>query len=208
MIDYDFVEIGTSDFDTLIKNATDETIGLSVEPIQEYLNNLPNKQNVTKVCAAISIDGTSNDAQIYYIPPSVIEENHYHTFLRGCNKIGEYHPHQLNHPSIKNDLSKLVKRDTIKQITVPQLYEDYNIHKIKFLKIDTEGYDCDILQHWLVYLKSKDSSYYPHKIMFETNTLTTKEYVMQTIEDYANIGYTVESFIYDAACGSTILVYE
>lgn len=208
MIDYDFVEIGTSDFDTLIETATDQTIGLSVEPIQQYLDNLPNKQNVTKVCAAISVDGTSNDAQIYYIHPSVIEENHHHQLLRGCNKIGGYHPHQLNHPSIKHDLTGLVNCDTIKQITVSQLYEEYNIHQIKFLKIDTEGYDCDILQYWLEYLKGKDNSFYPNKIMLETNTLTSKQYVFQTIEDYMNIGYSVEQFTYDAANGSTILIYE
>lgn len=208
MIDYDFVEIGTSDFDTLIEVADDSTIGLSIEPIQEYLDNLPNKKNVTKVNAAISVDGTSNDVQIYYIPPSVIKENEYHMFLRGCNKIGEYHPHQLNHPSIKDDLAKYVKCVNVKQITISQLYEGYDIRHIKFLKIDTEGYDCNILQYWLEYLKIKDLSFYPSKIMFETNTLTPKEYVMQTIEDYINIGYSIESFAYDAANGSTVLIYE
>jgi hypothetical protein len=57
-------------------------------------------------------------------------------------------------------------------------------------------------------VKIKDTSFYPSKIMFETNTLTPKEYVMQTIEDYINIGYSVESFTYDAANGSTVLIYE
>ena len=39
-IDYDFIEIGTSDFQTLIEEASDEAIGLSVEPISYYLNKL------------------------------------------------------------------------------------------------------------------------------------------------------------------------
>jgi FkbM family methyltransferase len=208
MINYDFVEVGTSDFDTLIELADDNVLGISIEPIQEYLDNLPNKQNVIKVNAAISIDGTSNDTHIYYIPPKIIEENGYHLWMRGCNKIGEYHPRQINHPNIKNDLTKFVKCIDVKQITISQLYEKYNIHHIKYLKIDTEGYDCNILQYWLEYLKTKDSSFYPSKIMFETNTLTPKEYVMQTIEDYINIGYSVESFTYDAANGSTVLIYE
>ena len=45
-IDYDFIEIGTSDFQTLIEEASDEAIGLSVEPISYYLNKLPNPKNV------------------------------------------------------------------------------------------------------------------------------------------------------------------
>ena len=52
-IEYDFVEIGTSDFDTLIQ-ASDGTLrGLSVEPIKFYLDNLPDKVLVTKVNCAI-----------------------------------------------------------------------------------------------------------------------------------------------------------
>lgn len=208
MINYDFIEIGTSDFDTLIETATDETVGLSIEPIKQYLENLPDKKNVIKVNAAISIDGTDNDINIYYIDPLDIEKNNYHMFLRGCNRLGDYHPHQLNHPSIKDDLEKYVKIQSVKQITVSQLYEIYNIHRIKFLKIDTEGYDCAILQYWLEYLKTKDVSYYPNIIQFESNTLTNKDTVVKTIKDYNHIGYKVQSFIYDNANGNTTLRYE
>ena len=45
---YNFVEIGTSDFDTLIEGADDEQVGLSIEPIAYYLNKLPDKKNVKK----------------------------------------------------------------------------------------------------------------------------------------------------------------
>jgi hypothetical protein len=31
-IDYDFIEIGTSSFQALIMNCSDETVGLSIEP--------------------------------------------------------------------------------------------------------------------------------------------------------------------------------
>ena len=59
-IHYDFIEIGTSDFHTLIESATDKTIGLSIEPIKTYLDRLPNKENVFKVQAAVSdSDSTS-----------------------------------------------------------------------------------------------------------------------------------------------------
>ena len=35
---YDFIEIGTSDFDTLIETSNDNTVGISIEPIKYYIN--------------------------------------------------------------------------------------------------------------------------------------------------------------------------
>lgn len=208
MIDYDFIEIGTSDFDTLIEKASDATIGLSIEPLKCYLNRLPHKKNVIKVCAAVSPYGSNDDIEIYYLPPEIIEQNEYHYLLKGCNRIGEIHPHLLNHPSIKDDLMKYVVKETVKQITIAELYKEYDIHKIKHLKIDTEGYDCHILQQLLIYLKDKNISYYPDKIMFETNAQTNLQYVYQTIEDYISLGYKLESFVYDAGAGNTLLTYN
>jgi hypothetical protein len=45
---YDFIEIGTSDFDTLIETSDDKTVGLSIEPIKYYLDRLPERKNVKK----------------------------------------------------------------------------------------------------------------------------------------------------------------
>ena len=54
-IKYDFIEVGTSDFHTLIQECSDESVGLSVEPISKYLDRLPNKPNVSKVVFILSI---------------------------------------------------------------------------------------------------------------------------------------------------------
>ena len=48
-MNYNFIEIGTSNFDTLAQRATDEHVGLSVEPVKEYLEELPKKKHITKV---------------------------------------------------------------------------------------------------------------------------------------------------------------
>ena len=44
----DFIEIGTSDFDTIIQLADDNTVGFYIEPINFYLDRLPNKPNCQK----------------------------------------------------------------------------------------------------------------------------------------------------------------
>ena len=54
MKDVDFIEIGTSDFWTIIESADDSMIGFSIDPLQMYLDNLPNKPNVQKCCLAIT----------------------------------------------------------------------------------------------------------------------------------------------------------
>ena len=69
---YNFIEIGTSDFRTLIQTCDDEAKGLSVEPLQYYLNRLPNKKNVTKVNYAIS--NKEDLIDIYYVSPDNIKK--------------------------------------------------------------------------------------------------------------------------------------
>jgi len=64
-IRYNFIEVGTSDFMTLIQSADDQTVGLSIEPISEYLDRLPNKPKVQKVNAALS--DTDDTIEIYHI---------------------------------------------------------------------------------------------------------------------------------------------
>jgi hypothetical protein len=46
---YDFLEIGTSAFHTLLQLVADHQKGISVEPLKDYLNFLPSPPNVHKV---------------------------------------------------------------------------------------------------------------------------------------------------------------
>ena len=58
-MDIDFIEIGTSNFDTLIEKvpddiASDAIIGYSIDILQTYLDDLPTKKNVVKCCVGIT----------------------------------------------------------------------------------------------------------------------------------------------------------
>ena len=62
---YNFIEIGTSDFRTL---ATDtEKTGISIEPVKEYFDNLPTREGLIKINAAVS--DVSGEGQMYYCDP-------------------------------------------------------------------------------------------------------------------------------------------
>src|SRR5210317_642737 len=117
---YNFIEIGTSNFDTLIQKASNDTVGLSVEPMTHYLEQLPNKDNVKKINCAISFDNTEDDVDIYFIPESIIKENNLSHWLVGCNSINGYHPAHL-------DNKDLVSTKKIKQIPISKLFDDNNV---------------------------------------------------------------------------------
>ena len=68
---FDFIEIGTSDFDTLLETTTDK-VGISIEPLKYYLDNLSNNDKVIKVNYAIS--DSDFETNIFWIHPDDIKK--------------------------------------------------------------------------------------------------------------------------------------
>ena len=198
MKDVDFIEIGTADFWTIIETADDSIVGFSIDPLQMYLDNLPNKPNVQKCCLAITGKCEKNvTTDVFFIPREKIIEHGLPNWFAGCNTIGSYHPLHIKHNVIRH-----VSRVTVSMMSLESFYDLHNIRGCKFLKIDTEGHDVVILDEFANYLKEKDSLYYPKKIQFESNELTDPKKVKDTISKYVDIGYILESSGYD-----TVLTY-
>lgn len=184
-MNYSFIEIGTSDFDTMIQRSDDSTVGLSIEPIKIYLDRLPNKKNVTKINCAIAFDGVEGKDTMYYISPEVLKENlSLPNWLRGCNRLGDYH---LQHKNLK--IEHLVETVEVDIIPIARLFEIYKVDKVNTLKLDTEGGDCYILKQLLPVLKEKDKSSWPTTILFETNILSAEALIQETILCYETLGY-------------------
>ena len=147
-VDYNFVEIGTSNFDTLLEKADDTTKGISVEPLKEYLDDLPNKKQIIKSNYAISDVNSDTTMQLYYIPQKIIKEKQLHSWLKGCNSVNKYHAYHKG-------LEEYVKIIDVPVISMEKLYKIYNIGSINYLKIDTEGNDPHILKSLYNFLKKK-----------------------------------------------------
>jgi hypothetical protein len=193
MKDVDFIEIGTSDFWTIIESADDSMTGFSIDPLQMYLDNLPNKPNIQKCCLAITGKCEENaTTDVYFIPREKIIQYKLADWFAGCNTIGKYHPLHIQHNVIEH-----VSRLTIPMMSLRSFYDLHQIQGCKFLKIDTEGHDVVILDEFVNYLKEKGSSYYPKKIQFESNELSDPVAVKDIIFKYINIGYILESSGYD-----------
>ena len=123
---YDFIEIGTSDFDTLLETTTNK-IGISIEPLKYYLNNLPNNDKVIKVNCAISDSDFETD--IFWVSPDDIKKYNLPNWLRGCNSIISSHPSVMKELE-KNNLLEIYKTSKCKCITWSTLISTYDITSV------------------------------------------------------------------------------
>lgn len=189
---YDFVEIGTSNFDTLIQSAGDDTVGLSVEPIQYYLDCLPEKPRVRKVKCAVSRSNQHEFLEVFYVPENIIRDNNLPLWLCGCNSVGEYHyqHNQLN-------ITHLVQKDRVECVPIAQLFKQYDVTELDYLKIDTEGSDCDIMLHFYEFIIKDALSCRPRRIEFESNILNSADKVQLVISRFKELGYTCVSSDFD-----------
>jgi hypothetical protein len=183
---YDFVEIGTSDFDTLIEQATDTTRGISIEPVRYYLDRLPEKPGVKKICGAVSATNRKSMLQVYYVPESVIVKHQLPSWLRGCNSVGNYH---LQHQKL--GIEHLVETSHVPCWPIGQLFEQEQVTELDLLKIDTEGQDVSIMLHLYEWLQHQPATQKPRRIEFESNELSDPEKVVQVVNKYKTLGYDV-----------------
>jgi FkbM family methyltransferase len=184
---YDFIEVGTSDFRTLIQTCKDNEIGLSIEPIKMYLDSLPDKPNVTKVnCAISNINGTID---VYYVKPEDIIKYNLPNWVRGCNSINKPHPTVLNLLGDKHD--SVITKEVVQVINWSRLVDIYKIESIKYLKIDTEGHDGLILDDYYNTCLS-NVELLANTIIFENNILADIELNNSVINKFLNLGYNGE----------------
>lgn len=176
---FDFIEIGTSDFDTLAEQPSNLR-GISVEPIPYYLDRLPVRENLTKVCAAIAPCEHPKSSTIFWVHPDDIEREKFPYWMRGCNRIGELHFQHL-----KPEVLKFVRYDRIQILSLKHLCQDHQVSGIGFLKIDTEGMDWEIL---LDFSKWPDAPW-PSLIQFESNALSPADKVEEVKRAYQQLGY-------------------
>lgn len=210
---YDFLEIGTSDFDALIEKADEFTHGLSVEPHKTYLERLPSKRNVHKVNVALVTEeqyAKSQSIDFYYVHEDIINKYNLGWWLKGCNSVGRPHDFHLAwfpEPWVWHQLTpeeratrqtfNLIERGlvTIEKVpckTFKMLAEEYDIGQINLLKVDVEGQDPPLVRSIVNYYVNNNLSHLlPKEIFFESNT-HSDEKECQELRDYlATIGYDV-----------------
>ena len=186
---YDFIEIGTSDFDTELQKK-DEKMGISIEPIQYYLDRIPEKENCIKLNLGIS--NYNGSCIVNYLSEKTMQKYNFPRWVRGCNSINSYHK------SVRTlcekhgiDIEQISDKDTVEVATLYTLMNRLSIGGVYYLKIDTEGHDTVILKHFAE--EVRHNIYLPHVIQFESNVLSTNESITETIDLFIGMGYELIS---------------
>ncbi len=195
LVNYNFIEIGTSNSETLIEKADDTTMGICVDAVKYNINKLPEKSNVKKINMGISNKNTILD--VYYIPEKVIDENKLPQYFKGFNCIGSNHSLHIKH-----NVSHLCKIEKVKVISCYELFYKNKVKNVNFLKIDSEGQECVILKSLYYYIIYLPSIFYPKKMYFKTKENVNKKHVDEIIQLFCNLGYKLQS-----SSDDTILVY-
>jgi hypothetical protein len=170
---YDYIEIGTSNFETLVETLGVDKRGISIEPINYYLDDLPIKDNNTKLNIAIS--DVSKKSKIYLVEKKEIEERGLPNWIKGCNSIEIPHQSVLRYLE-DNNLLDIYSSYEIDVMSFVDFSKKFNVGGIKYLKIDTEGHDFIIIKNII------ESDVRPRKIRFEANSLYKESDILEIIE--------------------------
>ena len=175
---YEFVEIGTSDFDTEIQKSKVFDRGLSVDPLLVYLNRLPARDGVHRVLGAIS--DSDGWVDCYYIDESDIVKYGFPWWLRGCNSVMKRHP--TGEAIVRNaglNPEEMFKSCRVPMYTMKTLFEMYQVGSLGFLKVDTEGHDGVVLGSYIDWLEHGGAK--AKQVLFESNVLIGKDVVDKVI---------------------------
>jgi hypothetical protein len=176
---FNFLEIGTSDFDY---NSDITKKGILIEPVTEYFDRLVCGPNTIKLQSAITNNKTENECDIYYIASETITKYNLPSWMKGCNSINAYHPLHKNY-------KELVTIKKVKLLNVAEIFSLLNIQYIENIKIDTEGHDCTIMEGFYEFYKDLDKSFYPKKIQFESNENSSKDEVIKIVNKFKTLDY-------------------
>tara|TARA_Y100000385_G_C12943859_1_gene572402 strand:+ start:204 stop:734 length:531 start_codon:yes stop_codon:yes gene_type:complete len=170
-----FLEIGSCDFDNLVYLSDKGWRGVVVEPVKEYIDNLPKKDNIVYLNFALDV---SIGKRAFYEAPQEWRNKD-----RDYKGMGTLVPYSQKTHVIKSE---------VKTITWGYILDTYKILQIDYLKIDTEGYDFVLLKNF-PFNKIK-----PKYIKFEIKHIRDK---YQDLLDYLiQMGYHVETDKENAYC--------
>src|ERR1017187_7836128 len=121
-MEYDFIEIGTSDFRTLIQGAAEDTVGISVEPVRLYMDRLPSPSKVLKLNLAVATQ--SGWTEVHYLHPDTIRSLRLPWWLRGCGSVGKPHLRVTQVLAERGiDYDTAVRRETVRVVTLKELFD-------------------------------------------------------------------------------------
>lgn len=173
----DYIEVITFEQNALLSD-NDNGSGITILPLKNYLDLLPNKESNIKIQKAIDIK--KGISKVYYVDESDIQKYNLYSWVRGCNSVGYKHPtvvKLLKDRSLDLDIIRSVEVETT---TIEDIIKDYNVESFNTLKLEMEGYDLIILEDFY------KLGVYPPNIIFKNNALTDQNKLKDILALYSN----------------------
>lgn len=188
---YDFIEIGTADFDTLVEQDWPEDVrGICVEPRADLLANLIDRVNVIKVNAAISSEDGFAPLCYVEIEEFLKDAGVIVHYFRGISMLYNWHPGVLTWVEEGHIPESAVKEQMVTVGTWPTFASTYDITAIGYLKIDTAGHDIVILRQYFEYC-AKNPACLADVIEFEMQTHVWGDLIYEAVDRLESLGYTM-----------------
>ena len=126
-----FLEIGSCDFDTLEYLADLGWKGVMIEPIPKYYNRLRGGNPRSNIhYLNVAVDWTEGERVMYMASKEKVSEIGY------TSGMSSFFPN----PDVFSE------EVIVKTLTIDRIFEICEIQHVDFLKIDTEGYDAEIVK--------------------------------------------------------------
>lgn len=162
-----FLEIGSGDFETLDYLSDLGWSGIIIEPIPKYFDNLIKRPNIHYL--NVAVDWTDGVRIMYTANEETVSETDY---TRGMSSF------------FQRD-KRLSQEITVQTRTLESILDEFNFETIDFLKVDTEGYDAEIIKMFPF------SKYRPTHLKVEKEHLSLKD-LSSTVRILSENGYHCE----------------
>jgi hypothetical protein len=192
-VDWDFIEIGTSDYETLNMDSSRVTQrGLSVEPVTYYYKKLQKTRLHQTLQAAVIDDRQAKNLSVFYIDPDILREHpEWPEWVRGVNKMSEVHHTAEGFLRSQNmDPGRCMRNESVRAMPMYDLLASHGACRIGFLKIDTEGMDCPLTLAYLRFLLEQGAECHADAIQIELNENTPRRSQEVVLRYLTLFGYT------------------
>jgi FkbM family methyltransferase len=115
--------------------------GIIVEPVKEYLDKLPKVHEIVYENVAIGGAGKPDIKDFYYLSEETVRKHGLPHWATGIGSFTNTHK-----DVVTNKWEHLLTKQAVPVISFQELLDKYDLKKIDYLKIDAEGFDCEILK--------------------------------------------------------------
>lgn len=185
-MNYSFVEIGSPNGLNLVAYADNNTVGLSIQPLQVHLDELPSRDSVVKIAAVVAEEGERRVETLHYIPPATVEENNLLHSFKTIVGLGEMHSQHTAH-----NVQSFVETSQVDVIPLAEIFETHEVEKIGCFYVHTgNGDEAKIITQLIPILNSWETEEWPNIIRFGQTGVDSVS-LNTCILSYEALGYNV-----------------